>query len=93
MVLAVIAALRPLATATREGDFSALALLAGIVGFLAVGLLGSTLDTARTGFIFYLVLASGLAVQNPVRVEAHASATGENAEPGGGIIPGGAQAG
>ena len=39
------------------------ALAGGLAGFLTVGLLGSTLDVARMGLLFYLlVFASGLSM-------------------------------
>lgn len=47
-----IAAIR-LKDGIERGDDAALGLAAGLMAFLAVGLLGSTLDAARSSFLFY----------------------------------------
>jgi hypothetical protein len=44
-----------------SGNLTATALAATLVGFLTVGLLGSTMDTARLSMLFYLgALCAGL---------------------------------
>ena len=45
--------------AIRAGDAYATALAGALVTFLAVGLLGSTLDTARLAMLFYFGALSG----------------------------------
>jgi glycopeptide antibiotics resistance protein len=54
MLLVLAAAARALGPALRSGDPAATALAGGLAAFLAVGLLGSTLDTARLSMLFYL---------------------------------------
>ena len=52
----LLAAIPPLAAGMRLGQPVALSLGAGLAGYLAVSLLGSTLDTARLGLGFFLAL-------------------------------------
>ena len=50
--------------AIRSGNVLATAIAAGLVAFLTVGLLGSTMDTARLSMLFYLgALFGGLLIQ------------------------------
>jgi hypothetical protein len=64
LLLAVGRALRP---AFWVGDSYAVAMAAGLAAFLTVGLLGSTIDTARLAMLFWL--AAFLAVLLPPDVE------------------------
>jgi hypothetical protein len=70
LTVAVLAALKTLVAGFRGGDPCALAMIAGLSGFLAVGMLGSTLDAARTGFAFHLLVLTALAVRTPGYAEA-----------------------
>jgi hypothetical protein len=56
IIVLLVAAGVTLREALRSGEQWALALAAALLGFLAVGLLGSTLDAARTSMLFYLGL-------------------------------------
>jgi len=56
LLLAAALALRP---HLRKGDPFAIALAGGLIGFMTVSLLGSTLDTTRLNFIFYYLAFSG----------------------------------
>ncbi|MGB5832336.1 MAG: O-antigen ligase family protein, partial [Thiohalocapsa sp.] len=50
---------RVLWSAIRAGRIEAVAFAAALAGFLSVGLLGSTLDAARTALLFYFVAFAG----------------------------------
>jgi len=56
IIVLLVAAGVTLREALRSGERWALALAGALLGFLAVGLLGSTLDAARTSMLFYLGL-------------------------------------
>ena len=54
--LALLAAATTLLPRMRYGEPFAVAIGAGLAGFLTVGLLGSAMDTARTSLLFYLLI-------------------------------------
>ncbi len=59
--VSLFAAARTLLPRMRRGEPFAVAVGAGLAGFLTIGLLGSTMDAARTAFLFYfLILACGV---------------------------------
>ncbi len=64
LALLLMAVTRHLGPALWAGDPYATALAGAIAAFLIVGLLGSTMDTARLSMLFYLgALIAGLLVQ------------------------------
>ena len=54
LVLLLASVMRVLWSAIRAGRLEAVAFAAALAGFLSVGLLGSTVDAARTAMLFYL---------------------------------------
>jgi hypothetical protein len=64
MVVLLIAVTRALGPKVQAGNLTATAFAAALVGFLTVGLLGSTMDTARLSMLFYLgALCAGTLIQ------------------------------
>ena len=55
----LLAAAHILTPKLRQGDPFAIALAGGLLGFITIGLLSSTMDNARLSFLFYLVIFSG----------------------------------
>ncbi|MCP4995834.1 MAG: hypothetical protein GY934_18955, partial [Gammaproteobacteria bacterium] len=65
MLVLVTAVTRVLGPELLAGNLLATAFSAALVGFLTVGLLGSTMDTARLSMLFYLgALSSGLLIRD-----------------------------
>jgi hypothetical protein len=54
LAVLLVAVVKVLWPAMRAGRLEAVAFAAALAGFLSVGLLGSTMDTARTAMLFYL---------------------------------------
>ncbi len=64
LVLLLAAVVRVLWSGIRAGRLEAVAFAAALAGFLSVGLLGSTVDSARTAMLFYLgAFAAGILVR------------------------------
>ncbi len=64
LAILLIAAAKVLWPAMRAGRLESVAFAAALAGFLSVGLLGSTVDAARTAMLFYLgALAAALLVR------------------------------
>jgi len=69
LILTLVSLRRALNTPLRDGQQFAIAIAAGTTGFLAVGLLGSTLDTARLLFLFYFIAVGGSALATTLPTE------------------------
>ena len=70
IIVLLVAAGVALRKALRSGERWALALAAALLGFLAVGLLGSTLDAARISMLLYLGLLATAFASAPALAEA-----------------------
>lgn len=66
LAILLVAMIRCMWPAVRSGDAFATALAGGLLAFLVVGLLGSTVDTARLALLFYFgALSGGLLTASP----------------------------
>lgn len=64
VLVLLVAVARVLAPQLLAGNLPATVIAAALVGFLTVGLLGSTMDTARLSLLFYLgAFCAGLLIQ------------------------------